>query len=821
MAEWLRSGGVCCCLERALQEPGIVEVDNPSLQCGDCPLADKCKESVALSVRLQHAGRTYGVLTVAIPGAFAGDLEERSLFEEVAEDIAFALHSIEIDAYRKRVERAVERLRRRNELILNSAGEGILEIDRTGDIRFANPAAAKMLGREVNGLVDRSHHEVTRPAGEDNWVASEGECPICATLEDGTQRGGADQMFWRADGSSFPVAYTCAPARERDRTVASVVVFNDISGRRQAEVAVRESEERFRDLFDSAPVGYHEIDREGRITRVNQTELDMLGYTREQMLGRPVWEFIVESEKSQEAFAVKIAGGEAGGRSFERTYRRQDGRLLPVLVEDQMLRGLRNQITGIRSTIQDISERKEAQDALRRARDELEIRVQERTAELEEANRALQAEIAEHRRAREALELDESRLEALVELNQMTEASMQELAEFALEEAVRLTSSKMGYLGFLNGDESVLTMLAWSKEAAAQCQVEGRPAVHRVAQMGLWGEAVRQRKAVITNDYATGVCTQGLPEGHVSLVRHMNAPVFEGDHIVAVAGVGNRDGDYDESDVRQLTLLMQGMWRLIQRKLAEDELVQHRERLEKLVEARTEELARSNRELEQFAYVASHDLQEPLRMVGSYVQLLERRYKDKLDEDATEFIAFAVDGAQRMQRLINDLLMYSRVGTRGKELVRTSCERILELTLANLRAAIDESGAEIAHDALPEVVADETQLVQLLQNLIGNAIKFRGDGPPHIEVSATQDEEEWLFAVKDNGIGMDPEQAERIFRIFQRLHTQEEYSGTGIGLAVCKRIVERHGGRIWAEAAPGKGSTFCFTIPRRQVRIEG
>lgn len=814
MDEWLRGGGSCCCLDRALGQPDVAVVQDPPSLCGECPLAGKYEDCVALSVRLEHAGRIYGVLTVAIPRAFADDVEELSLFEEVAEDIAFALHSIEMEAYRKQVEQAVERLRRRNELILNSAGEGIVEIDRGGDIMFANPAAAKMLGRDVNELVDRSHHTITEPAKQNNWVAPEGECPVCATLEDGSPRGGADQVFWREDGSSFPVAYTCAPVRERDRTVACVVVFNDISGRRQAEVALRESEERFRDLFDGAPVGYHEIDTEGRITRVNQTELNMLGYTREEMEGKHVWEFITEGETSKQAFFAKVAGEAGGGRSFERTYRCRDGRMLPVLIEDQMLRGHRNQIIGIRSTIQDISERKEAREALRKARDELEVRVRERTAELMEANRALQAEIAEHRRAREALELDESRLEALVQLNQMTDASMQVLTEFALEEAVRLTSSKMGYLGFMNDDESVLTMLAWSKDVAAQCNVPGRPVVYHVEQMGLWGEAIRQRKAIITNDYsASGPSKKGLPEGHPNISRHMNVPVFEGDRIVAVAGVANKEEGYDESDVRQMALLIQGMWRLIQRKLAEDELVQHRERLEKLVEARTEELARSNRELEQFAYVASHDLQEPLRMIGSYVQLLERRYKDKLDQDATEFIAFAVDGAQRMQRLINDLLMYSRVGTRRKELTRTSCENVLDLSLANLQTAIGESGAEVTHDALPEVMADETQFLQLFQNLIGNAVKFRGEDPPRIHVSATQADNEWIFAVKDNGIGMDVEQAERIFMIFQRLHTREEYPGTGIGLAVCKRIVERHDGRIWVESEPGNGSAFSFAIP--------
>ena len=228
-------------------------------------------------------------------------------------------------------------------------------------------------------------------------------------------------------------------------------------------------------------------------------------------------------------------------------------------------------------------------------------------------------------------------------------------------------------------------------------------------------------------------------------------------------------------------------------------------------------LARSNTELEQFAYVASHDLQEPLRMISSYVQLLERRYKGKLDTDADEFIGFAVDGANRMQRLINDLLMYSRVGTRGKPFEPTDCNAVLGQTRANLSMAIEESRTVVTSDELPTITADEGQMVQLFQNLIGNAIKFCGDNAPRIHVSAEQNEDEWVFSVIDNGIGIDPEYYERIFSIFQRLHGKNHYPGTGIGLAVCKKIVERHGGRIWLMSEHGKGSTFYAAIPAHEL----
>jgi len=242
------------------------------------------------------------------------------------------------------------------------------------------------------------------------------------------------------------------------------------------------------------------------------------------------------------------------------------------------------------------------------------------------------------------------------------------------------------------------------------------------------------------------------------------------------------------------------------------ELLASLEKAQAELAQRAQELARSNSDLEQFAYVASHDLQEPLRMVASYVQLLSRRYKGKLDADADEFIRYAVDGATRMQALINDLLAYSRVGTRGKEPVPVPLEKCAERALSHLRLALEESGAEVKVESLPWVKGDETQLAQLLQNLVGNAVKFRGERPPRIRVSATREEDTVTVTVEDNGIGIEPQYYERIFAIFQRLHGKEEYPGTGIGLSICKKIVERHGGYIWVESTRGQGSTFRFTL---------
>lgn len=226
-------------------------------------------------------------------------------------------------------------------------------------------------------------------------------------------------------------------------------------------------------------------------------------------------------------------------------------------------------------------------------------------------------------------------------------------------------------------------------------------------------------------------------------------------------------------------------------------------------------IQRSNKELEQFAYVASHDLQEPLRMVSSYMQLLQRRYSDKLDNDANDFINYAVDGSKRMQELIRDLLAYSRVGSSGKEFEPIDIETVLDRAIRNLGMSIKESGAVVTHGSMPTIFADGLQITQLFQNLISNAIKYCNESSPRIHVSAKQNKKAVTFSVSDNGIGIDPQYYERIFTIFQRLHSREKYSGTGIGLAICKKIVERHNGEIWVESLPGEGSTFYFTIPKK------
>jgi PAS domain S-box-containing protein len=233
----------------------------------------------------------------------------------------------------------------------------------------------------------------------------------------------------------------------------------------------------------------------------------------------------------------------------------------------------------------------------------------------------------------------------------------------------------------------------------------------------------------------------------------------------------------------------------------------------------TAELQRSNTDLEQFAYIASHDLQEPLRTVTSFIQLLNRRYQDKLDDRAHEFMEIIVQSSARMQRLLKDLLEYSRVGSRKKSFHAVELDSILKYALLNLNTAIDESGAEVTVQELPTVQADETEMVQLFQNLIGNGIKFRGDKVPVVEISSELNGDDWIIHIRDNGIGIEPQYFDQIFMIFNRLHQRDEYPGTGLGLALCKKIVERHGGSIWLESTPGEGTTFSFSLPAAEDAV--
>jgi signal transduction histidine kinase len=411
-------------------------------------------------------------------------------------------------------------------------------------------------------------------------------------------------------------------------------------------------------------------------------------------------------------------------------------------------------------------------------------------------------------------------------LNDITSKIAAELdLSSVLERAAQLVHERFGYhhvaLFILDQKEDCLVM-----KARAGSFADLFPPEHRLSLgQGVVGWAGDQGQTVLARDVDADPRYVNLYPDLILTKSELSIPMHMGGEVVGVLDIQSPHlNAFSEDDVMAMETLADQIAVAIKNArlyaTAQQELAE-RQRAEERLEHYAAELERSNKELQQFAYVASHDLQEPLRMVSNYVQLLERRCKDQLDDDAKDFVAFAADGAKRMQQLIDDLLAYSRIETCGKPFGTTDSSVVLENALANLAVAIEETGAVVTHDPLPTVMADETQLTRAFQNLISNAIKFRKNGEkPSVHVSAKEVNVQWLFSVHDNGIGIDPEHHERIFIIFQRLHTRDEYPGTGIGLAVCKRIVERHGGSIWVESEPDQGSTFYFTIPQYREPLE-
>ncbi len=397
------------------------------------------------------------------------------------------------------------------------------------------------------------------------------------------------------------------------------------------------------------------------------------------------------------------------------------------------------------------------EEVLKEVQEEVEKQVRERTSDLVRTNKELQIEITKLRKLEEALRESEEKFRSFVE-------EMNDGYCVIQDSTIVFANARIAQMFGYTQDEvigkSILDLLP-SEIISELTEAHAR----------------RRRGEAVPPQYETALTSKDGAARPVEFGARLIS--YEGKPAASVV-------------IRDIT----------ERKSAEAKLQQT-----------MQDLARSNAELEQFAYVASHDLQEPLRMVTSFVQLLARRLEGKLDADSSEYIAYVVDGASRMQMLINDLLAFSRVGTRGNPFEVTECEAALHSAVTNLQLTIEDNDVVITHDPLPTVMADGMQLVQLFQNLISNAIKFHGEERPRIHISAKQEENEWVLSVRDNGIGIDPEYHERIFLIFQRLHGRGEYAGTGIGLAICKRIAERHGGRIWVQSELGKGSTFYFTIP--------
>ncbi len=384
----------------------------------------------------------------------------------------------------------------------------------------------------------------------------------------------------------------------------------------------------------------------------------------------------------------------------------------------------------------------------------------------------------------------------------LTCESEEDVVGKCLEVAEELTDSEFGFVGEIN-ENGRFDDIALSPPAWEACQtLNAHELLSDMEIVSYWGRTIHEGKSQIINDPDSDSDWQGLPEGHPRITSFLGVPLKQGMKTIGMIALANKKAGYNEEDKENVEALSVTFVEALMRKRAEISLKEN-----------VKDLKRSNLELEQFAYVSSHDLQEPIRMVTSFTQLLERKYKGQLDSDADEYIEFIVEGAHRMKYLIDDLLEFSRVSSDAKKFENIDLENVLDIVISNLYVSINESHARISHDQLPTVFADESQMCQVLQNLISNAIKFHGDETPEIHISAHRDGNKWIFSVTDNGIGIEPEYQKQIFEVFKRLHTRSDYPGSGIGLSVSHKIIKRHEGNIWVESEPGEGSTFYFTIP--------
>jgi len=740
--------------------------------------------------------------------------------------------------------------------ILESAPDAMVIADGQGRIVLVNAETERLFGygREelIGQLVDVLVPERFRgkhPQHREGYTAH----PRTRTMGEGRDLWGL-----RKDRTEFPVEISLSPIETPEGTLISSAI-RDVTASKRAEKALRASEIKFRGILESAPDAMVIADGQGRIVLVNAETERLFGYGREELIGQLVDVLVPER------FRGKHPQHREGYTAHPRTRTMGEGRDLWGLRKDTTEFPVEISLspietpegTLISSAIRDVTASKRGEKAVRAseakfrgilesAPDAMVIadgqgRIVLVNAETERLFRYSREELigqlvdvlvperfrGKHPQHREGYTAHPRR-RSMGEGRDLW-GLRKDLTEFPVEISLSPIESAEGIL-VTTAIRDISVRRAAEKDLA---ETAGELGVkHRLLYAVVEGttDPIYIRDLENRFTMANGACARILQRSVNEVVGSSLRDLLPNDSFDAVAksdqeivragvpctleetveidGVNRifltTKGPYHDADGKIIGTL--GISREItERKKAEEHLV-------KMVG----ELKRSNEELQQFAYVASHDLQEPLRMVASFTQLLAKRYQGRLDADADEFISYAVDGSNRMRGLIQDLLVYSRVGTSAKTLQEISSEKALKDALANLRATIQESRAVITHDSLPNLTSDDTQLIQVFQNLVGNAIKYHGPEVPHVHVSATKNGiHEWIFSVRDNGLGIDPQYFERIFVIFQRLHGREEFKGTGIGLAICKKIVERLGGRIWVESQPKEGSTFHFALPER------
>jgi len=722
-------------------------------------------------------------------------------------------------------------------------------VNQGGEIVLLNVQAEKQFGYSRDELVGQKVKNII-PKGFAERLIADGTRSAAEALAQqiGT---GIELSGRRKDGSEFPIEIMLSPLESAEGILVTAAI-RDITTRKEAEKVLAQMEGRYRGLLEAAPDAMVVVNQDGEIVLLNVQAEKQFGYSRDELVGQKVKNIIPKgfaerliadgTRSAAEALAQQI------GTGIELSGRRKDGSEFPIEIMLSPLESAEGIL--VTAAIREITTRKEAEKVLAqmegRYRGLLEAAPDAMVVVNQGGEIVLLNVQAEKQFGYSRDELVGQKVKNIIPkgfaerlIADGTRSAAEALAQ-QIGTGIELSGRRKDGSEFpieimlspLESAEGILVTAAIRDISARRraekhlAQMEGRyrglleaapdamVVVNQAGEIVLLNvqaeiqfgyrrhELVGQKvKNIIPKGFAERLVADALRSTEDALAqqigtgielsgRHKNGGIFPIE--IMLSPLESAEGTLVTAAIRDITT----------RKQAEAHLLR-----------KVDELNRSNEELGQFAYVASHDLQEPLRMVASYTQLLSRRYKGKLDSDADEFIAFAVDGASRMQRLIQDLLAYSRVGTKGQELLNISSEAALQQALVNLRGTIEESGALVTHDPLPRVLADEMQLIQLFQNLIGNGIKYQNPGVPRVHVSAAKNgEQKWTFSVKDNGLGIDSQYFEKIFGMFQRLHKREEFAGTGIGLAICKKIVERHGGTISVMSQPGQGSTFRFAL---------
>jgi PAS domain S-box-containing protein len=734
--------------------------------------------------------------------------------------------------------RVVERKRARDEIdrVFTLSQDMLAIVGFNGEFRRVNHSFTRALSYTEQELLKIPYLNLVHA---EDLRATYNELQRLAT---GAPVKGFELRMRRKDGSYIWTQWNATPFPS-DKAIYTHA--RNITERKRSEEAIQAASDEIRDLYNAAPCGYHSLDQNGTFVRINDTELEWLGYKRNEVIGKKKITDVM-TPGSRRTFKESLPAFYRRGwmRGVEVEMVRKNGTTFPALVSSSAVKDSSGGFVMTRSTVFDITERKRAEEELR----ESELRA--RTI----VNTAYDAFVA----------IDQSGI--ITDWNPQAEATFgwtrkdaigRKLSETIIPRRFRRAHGQ-GLAQFLrSGKGPVLNRrieLAAVHKDGHEFQVETTISpvqvgdeytfnafIHDITERKQ-AEKTRGRLAAIvesSDDAIIGTKLDGKitswNKGAVHLYGYsseeaidkpltMLVPRDRRDEVAAIVErerAGERVEHFETVCVRRdgsrvdvsLTIspILDADGTITGAStIARD--VTARKRAEALAR-QTEELARSNADLEQFAYVASHDLQEPLRMVTGYCDLLQRRYKGRLDSDADDFITFAVEGARRMQELVRGLLAYSRVGPQGETLELVDSTTAFERAVANLGLALKESGGKVAHGRLPTLRADSTQLEHVFQNLIGNAIKFRGDEPPRVNVRAVRKSDTWLFSVRDNGIGIDHGYEEKVFAIFQRLHGHGKYPGTGLGLAICKKIIERHGGNIWFESEPGRGTTFYFTLP--------